>query len=67
MQLKNIPFLKKDPTDILITLNTMAASLIVGELFFKFGSFTLECLSFLATWLVIHNLVNYFIKGNSPS
>jgi hypothetical protein len=29
---------------------TCAASLFVGEAFFKFGSFTLEVLAFLATW-----------------
>ena len=30
-----------------------AISLIVAELFYKFGSFTLECLGFLATWFVL--------------
>ncbi len=27
-------------------------SLAVSEVFYKFGSFTLECLAFLATWYV---------------
>ena len=31
----------------------LAISLIVAELFYKFGSFTLECLGFLATWFVL--------------
>ena len=31
----------------------LVISLIVAELFYKFGSFTLECLSFLATWFVL--------------
>ena len=31
----------------------LAISLVVAELFYKFGSFTLECLGFLATWLVL--------------
>ena len=31
----------------------LVISLIVAELFYKFGSFTLECLGFLATWLVL--------------
>ena len=31
----------------------LALSLIVAELFYKFGSFTLECLGFLATWFVL--------------
>ena len=28
-------------------------SLAAAELFYKFGSFTLECLGFLATWFVL--------------
>ena len=31
----------------------LAISLIVAEMFYKFGSFTLECLGFLATWFVL--------------
>ena len=31
----------------------LALSLIVAELFYKFGSFTLECLGFLVTWFVL--------------
>ena len=31
----------------------LAISLIVAELFYKFDSFTLECLGFLATWFVL--------------
>ena len=31
----------------------LVLSLIVAELFYKFGSFTLECLGFLATWFVL--------------
>ena len=31
----------------------LAISLVVAEMFYKFGSFTLECLGFLATWLVL--------------
>lgn len=32
---------------------TLGASMLIAELFYKFGSFTLECLAFLATWYVI--------------
>ena len=32
---------------------TLVISLVVAEMFYKFGSFTLECLGFLATWLVL--------------
>ena len=31
----------------------LAGSLVIAELFYKFGSFTLECLGFLATWFVL--------------
>ena len=31
----------------------LAISLIIAELFYKFGSFTLECLGFLVTWLML--------------
>ena len=30
----------------------LATAFIVAELFYKFGSFALECLAFLATWYV---------------
>ena len=32
-------------------------SLLIAEMFFKFHSFTLECLAFLATWYVIDLLI----------
>ena len=31
----------------------LAGSLLIAEFFYKFGSFTLECLGFLATWFVL--------------
>ena len=31
----------------------MGGSLLVAEVFFKFGSFTLEAIAFLATWFVL--------------
>ena len=32
---------------------SLIVSLLVAELFYKFHSFTLECVAFLATWLAI--------------
>jgi len=32
---------------------TFAAALVLAELFFKFHSFSLECLAFLLTWSVL--------------
>ena len=46
-----------------------AISLIVAELFYKFGSFTLECLGFLATWFVLDAtfaLVARALAGPAP-
>lgn len=34
-----------------------AGALALAELFYKFHSFTLECLAFLATWLVIGSVL----------
>jgi hypothetical protein len=31
----------------------MAVALAIAELFYKFHSFTLECLAFVATWLAL--------------
>jgi hypothetical protein len=35
----------------------LVIALVVAELFYKFGSFTLECLAFLATWFLLSFLV----------
>ena len=32
---------------------SLALSLLIAELFYKFHSFTLECVAFLATWLAL--------------
>jgi hypothetical protein len=40
-------------------LVSFAPALIVSELFYKFHSFTLECLAFLATWLVFDVLAEW--------
>jgi hypothetical protein len=34
-------------------LPLVLVSLFIAELFYKFHSFTLECLAFLATWFVL--------------
>ncbi len=38
-------------------LPTLFVSLIIAEFFYKFHSFTLECLAFLGTWYVLGGLV----------
>jgi len=39
-------------------LPVLAAAFLVAELFYKFGSFLLECLAFLATWFVFDLIVH---------
>jgi hypothetical protein len=39
-------------------LPALAAAFVIAELFYKFHSFTLECLAFLATWFVIDAAVS---------
>jgi hypothetical protein len=38
---------------LLVEAPAFLTSLAVAEVFYKFHSFTLECLAFLATWLAI--------------
>ena len=35
---------------------TLLSALLIAELFYKFHSFTLECLAFLGTWYLIDSL-----------
>jgi len=38
---------------VLEQVPALGISLMIAELFYKFHSFTLECLAFLATWFLI--------------
>ena len=44
-------------------LPAFVVSLVIAELFYKFGSFSLECLAFLATWFAIDFL---YTKAVAP-
>lgn len=49
-------------------LLVLVASLAIAELFYKFGSFLLECIAFLATWYVldlVRELVFSMLKKRS--
>ena len=63
--LRNVGFRK----GLMVEGPSLAASMIVAELFYKFHSFTLECGAFLATWLAVSCLVtlvqNAFISGRA--
>lgn len=43
-------------------LPTLTVSLVMAELFYKFHSFTLECLAFLATWYLLDLLISSVLK-----
>jgi len=38
--------------------STFAAALILAEVFYKFHSFTLECVAFLATWAALSGAID---------
>lgn len=40
-------------------LPSLAISVILAELFYKFHSFTLECTAFLATWYVLDAVITF--------
>ena len=39
----------------------LGASLVIAELFFKFQSFSLECVAFLVTWYVLDTLLQRLV------
>ena len=49
----------------LVRFCTMLVSLGIGEVFFKFHSFILECGAFLATWAVLNSVAMVFIKEST--
>lgn len=46
----------------------LGAALVIAELFYKFHSFALECVAFLATWYVadglLRTVLRHFLKTN---
>ena len=45
-------------------LPALGTALVVAELFYKFHSFTLECLAFLATWYAFDGLIS-LVQGKA--
>lgn len=39
-------------------LPSFGLSLLIAELYYKLGSFSLECLAFLATWYALGTLIS---------
>jgi hypothetical protein len=44
-------------------LPILTASIVISELFYKFHSFTLECLAFLGTWFVLDRIWQMILIG----
>ena len=40
----------------------LIGSLAIAEVFYKFGSFLLEAIAFLATWFCLDAITEFFIK-----
>lgn len=60
-------FRSKPLTSLLVEqLPLLLLSMIVAELFYKFHSFTLETIAFLATWFVLDWLVQFIRVRLSP-
>lgn len=45
-----------------IDATTLGVSLVIAEFFYKFHSFTLEALAFLATWYAFRRVARFFAR-----
>ena len=43
----------------------LGAAMILAEMFYKFGSFSLECVAFLGTWFVLSAGLHALLPGRS--
>jgi uncharacterized membrane protein len=41
---------------------SLAVSILIAEVFYKFHSFTLECLAFLVTWYIVNLLIEVALQ-----
>jgi hypothetical protein len=64
MLIRSLPFRQL----LLEQVPTLGTALIIAELFYKFHSFTLECIAFLATWYMLDAAVQFLpsIRGTAP-
>jgi hypothetical protein len=47
---------------LLEQLPALLVSFIIAEVFYKFHSFTLECLAFLATWYAVEVVIRFVAR-----
>ena len=52
--------LRQVPTRLLLLIQapSFLMAFVIAEVFYKFKSFALECIAFLATWFVIDAVIN---------
>jgi hypothetical protein len=43
-------------------LPALAASILIAEIFYKFHSFSLECVAFLATWFILDTVMQLIAR-----
>lgn len=60
--------MRTTPSRTLLTrqLPTFAASLVVAEMFYKFGSFSVEAIAFLGTWYLLDYGIQRLRAASSP-
>jgi hypothetical protein len=51
---------------LLEQLPTFTVSFVIAEMFYKFHSFTLECMAFLLTWYVLDAVVSFVKNIRQP-
>jgi hypothetical protein len=51
---------------LLEQMPALGGSLLIAELFYKFHSFTLECIAFLATWYVLDGAITLLSRVWKP-
>lgn len=53
------------PVALFEVLPSLGASLLLAETFYRFGSFSLECLAFLGTWYLTGSVL-HALRRNPP-
>ena len=48
-------------------LPVFLVAFVIAELFYKFHSFALECVAFLATWYVLDAVLQRLLPANLPA
>ena len=52
---------------VLEQLPALFVSFLIAELFYKFRSFSLECITFLVTWFAVDAGINWLIRATGTS